>query len=236
MINILVVDDEKVIRDLFKRLFTNDGMNVLLAEDGLRALIIAKNNEIDLAIIDIRMPGIDGLRTCQELRHIKPDLLCIFMTGYAVEEALLLKTKKSDMICLKKPFDDIQEIKNIVQRTLEKKVIVEEQTIFDRRTFVRLSVILDVSYRRVGENGNFISCLSRDIAPGGISLVIQEDISKGTVLDLAIKSAGSNEIYKAAGEVIWAKKTKDHTSAFLIGVRFTNVDMSKLAKVIIASI
>ncbi len=232
MINILVVDDEKIIRDLLSRLFARDNVNVLLAENGLKALEVAKNNEIDLAIMDIRMPGMDGLRTYQELRSIKPNLPCIFMTGYAVEEALLLKTKKPDTVCLKKPFDDIQEIKDIVHETLEKKKLDEEKAMRDRRTYVRLSVTLDVSYRKVGEKGNFTPCLSRDIAPGGISLIIQEDIPIGTAMDLVIKATTSSEVCEATGEVVWTKKSEDHSA---IGVKFSNVDMSKLAKIVISS-
>ncbi len=235
MINILVVDDEKVVRDLLSRLFVRDSVNILLAENGLQALEIAKTNEIDLAIMDIRMPGIDGLRTYQELRSIKPNLPCIFMTGYAVEEALLLKTKKPETVCLKKPFDDIQEIKDLVQETLEKKKLDEEKAMRDRRTYVRLSVTLDVSYRKVGDKGNFTPCLSKDIAPGGISLVVQEDIPIGTVLDLVIKATGSSEVCEANGAVVWAKKPEDHLSSLSIGVKFSNVDMSKLAKIVIAS-
>ncbi len=238
MANILIVDDEKVVRDLLKRLFEGNNTTVFIAEDGLKALEIARDNPIDLALIDIRMPGLDGLRTYQELRNIRPDLVCIFITGYAVEEALFDKTKQPGMICLKKPFEDIRQLKEIVNKALEGASApppIFQQPTQERRAYVRLNMTLEVDYRIKNNEEQFVSSLSQDIAPGGIRIITGESLPPGTVLDLVIKSSRNKKTCDAQGRVIWNKKSEDKPGYYMTGIKFTNVDLSKLAQIIINS-
>ncbi len=69
MYNILVVDDEKEIADLIEIHLTSEGYNVLKANDGNTALKIFEENDINLAILDIMMPGIDGNEVCRNIRQ-----------------------------------------------------------------------------------------------------------------------------------------------------------------------
>lgn len=69
--SILVVDDEKDIREVIEIYLMNDGFNVITACDGLEALEKLKNNDIDLIILDIMMPKLDGIRTCLKIREEK---------------------------------------------------------------------------------------------------------------------------------------------------------------------
>ncbi len=68
--NILVVDDEKLIRSVIKDYLENENMNVLEAENGLEALRIFKEEKIDLIILDIMMPKMDGYETLKEIRKL----------------------------------------------------------------------------------------------------------------------------------------------------------------------
>jgi CheY-like chemotaxis protein len=237
MANIIIIDDEKVVRDLLKRLFISDDTNVFIAEDGLKALEIARNNPIDLALIDIRMPGLDGLRTYQELRNINPNLACIFITGYAVEEALFDKTRQPGMICLKKPFEDIRQLKEIVNKALEGISVppIFPQATQERRAYVRLNMTLEVDYKIKDKQEQFAPSLSQDIAPGGIRIITRENLPVGTVLDLVIKSSGDKRVCDAQGKVVWSKKSEDKPGYYLTGIKFANVDLSKLAQIIINS-
>ena len=65
---ILVVDDEKEIRELIEIYLKNEGYNVITAEDGLEALEITKKNTIHLIILDIMLPSIDGIQVCKSIR------------------------------------------------------------------------------------------------------------------------------------------------------------------------
>ncbi len=66
---ILVVDDEKEIRELIEIYLKNEGYNVITAEDGLRALDIAKKDTIHLIVLDIMLPNIDGIQVCKSIRE-----------------------------------------------------------------------------------------------------------------------------------------------------------------------
>jgi two-component system, OmpR family, response regulator VanR len=68
---ILIVDDEKEIRDLINIYLKNDGYNTILAEDGLQALDILMTKDIQLVILDIMMPKMDGIQACMKIREDK---------------------------------------------------------------------------------------------------------------------------------------------------------------------
>jgi DNA-binding response OmpR family regulator len=68
---ILIVDDEKEIRDLVNIYLKNEGYTTLLAEDGIQALEILKRNEVHLIILDIMMPKLDGIQACMKIREEK---------------------------------------------------------------------------------------------------------------------------------------------------------------------
>lgn len=68
---ILIVDDEKEIRDLINIYLKNEGYNTILAEDGLQALDILSTKEVQLVILDIMMPKLDGIQACMRIREEK---------------------------------------------------------------------------------------------------------------------------------------------------------------------
>jgi PAS domain S-box-containing protein len=80
---ILVADDDAYIRDIFTEVLAADGYDVILAEDGEEAIRKAVSNEIDLMILDIKMPIIDGLQVMEHMHKVKPALPVIVTTGYA---------------------------------------------------------------------------------------------------------------------------------------------------------
>jgi len=76
---ILIVDDEENIRLLFKEELEDEGYTVDLASNGFEAIDKVKNNSYDLVVLDIKMPGIDGIQTLNEIKKIntnQPIILC----------------------------------------------------------------------------------------------------------------------------------------------------------------
>ena len=69
MFNVLVVDDEKEIRDAIEIYLRGENLNVLKAEDGLKALDILEEEKVHLIILDVMMPKLDGIRTCLKIRE-----------------------------------------------------------------------------------------------------------------------------------------------------------------------
>jgi len=69
MPTILVIDDSKLIAHVAKNILTKQGHEVLLAQDGETGLDMAKNNEPDLILLDLILPGIDGYGVCQRIKN-----------------------------------------------------------------------------------------------------------------------------------------------------------------------
>ena len=117
--NILVVDDEKVIRDLFKRVLGLKGYSVTVAESGKNAIERVKKNEFDIAFIDIVMPEMDGVETFKAIREINSGITGVMMTAFAVHNKVEEAAQYGAIDYLYKPFD-IVEIMTIIGK-VEKK-------------------------------------------------------------------------------------------------------------------
>src|SRR6266566_6632835 len=80
---VLVVDDEEIMREILETLLTREGYTVRLASSGAEGLELARAMPFDAAIVDIMMPGIDGIATLDELKRIDEDLAVLIITAYA---------------------------------------------------------------------------------------------------------------------------------------------------------
>lgn len=69
--NILIVDDETLIRNVIKEYSANEGYHIFEASDGLEAIEMVRNNNIDLVVLDVMMPNLDGFSACKEIKKIK---------------------------------------------------------------------------------------------------------------------------------------------------------------------
>ena len=102
---ILVVDDEKSIRDALRMILEYEGFNVEEAESGRASLMIVKNRDIDAVILDVKMQGMDGIETLESLKKIRASLPVILLTGHGTIETAVDATKKGAFDFLSKPPD-----------------------------------------------------------------------------------------------------------------------------------
>ena len=102
---ILVADDEESIRWVLSKALKKQGFIVDLAEDGLQASTLARQNHYDLAVLDIKMPGIHGLELLKQFRTDYPDTLIVIMTAEATMEHAVTAMKDGAYDYLTKPFD-----------------------------------------------------------------------------------------------------------------------------------
>lgn len=118
---ILVVDDEAVIRNLFKRILETKGHQVTMAKDGSEALDKIKEEPFDVIFLDIVMPGIGGLKACQTIERINPEVKIVMMTGYGAEaeEEIKRSLAAGAYECLYKPFT-IKELLDTLEKVLKK--------------------------------------------------------------------------------------------------------------------
>jgi len=80
---ILVVDDEKMIRDMLEKALTREGYEVICAESGEDALEILKEHTAQVMFLDLKLPGMNGLELCREIRKSYPMSIAYAITGYA---------------------------------------------------------------------------------------------------------------------------------------------------------
>src|ERR1700752_3776844 len=79
---VLVADDEEIMREILETLLTREGYEVRVAASGAEGLELARALPFDAAIVDIMMPGLDGIATLEELKRIDEDLAVIIITAY----------------------------------------------------------------------------------------------------------------------------------------------------------
>lgn len=108
MKTVLVADDELSIRKLFQRELTREGYNVLFASNAQEAIRMARENNPDLVILDIRMPGMDGIEAMGRILEEQNDLPVVINTAYSSYKDSFLSwsadayvTKSSDLTELK---------------------------------------------------------------------------------------------------------------------------------------
>ncbi len=115
---ILVVDDEKLIRWSVGERLQRDGYEVLAAESGEQALELVSANAPDLMLLDVRLPGIDGLTTLQRALAIHPDVAVLMMSAHSTVDIAVDAMKHGAIDFLVKPFP-FQSLDAAVQRALQ---------------------------------------------------------------------------------------------------------------------
>jgi DNA-binding NtrC family response regulator len=118
---ILVVDDDADICETLTKVLEQQGYEVLTAYSGEEAVIMSQKKPCQIALIDVKLPNIDGLETLLRLKEINPEILTIMMTGFRneVKDALDKAQAASAITCLYKPFDPT-EAANIVKKISKK--------------------------------------------------------------------------------------------------------------------
>ncbi len=102
---ILVADDEESIRWVLSKALKKQGFKVDLAEDGKQALSLFRSHQYDLAVLDIKMPGLQGLELLQKLQEEYPETLVVIMTAESTMENAVAAMKHGAYDYLTKPFD-----------------------------------------------------------------------------------------------------------------------------------
>ena len=124
-LRILVVDDEAVVRDSLTQWFQEDGHEVRAASGGREALEAVRESTWDLALIDIKMPGMDGLELERRILEVAPDVTIIMMTAYASVKTAVRALKDGAFDYVTKPFDP-DELSQALRRIAEKRRHLEE--------------------------------------------------------------------------------------------------------------
>jgi len=181
MATVLIVDDEKRIREHLATYLSGQGHRVLQAADGAEALRVADAEpRLDLVLSDVRMAGMDGMALLRELRRRRPDALVILMTAFATVPGAVEAMKEGAFHYLVKPFglDEVglliaraQEVLSLrrdnrdLRRALEAPALLESRSAAMRRVLetARQAAGSDATVLLLGESGTGKNVLARAI-------------------------------------------------------------------------
>ncbi len=122
---VLVVDDEKVIREILSDFLTMEGYVVRTVEDGENALAELSRRSYNLVISDLKMPGMGGLELLEKIAEMKANVLTVIMTGFGTVETAIEAMKKGAYDYILKPFK-IEEVVHVVERGLDRQRLQAE--------------------------------------------------------------------------------------------------------------
>jgi FlaA1/EpsC-like NDP-sugar epimerase/ActR/RegA family two-component response regulator len=118
-IDILIADDEKIVQDLLRKFLEGRGYNTFLASNGREALDIVAESKVQIAIIDIRMPGLmNGIQTLKHMKMINKDIEVIIITGFGTKKIRRQSNEFGAYAYLEKPFE-LVDIKRYVEGALK---------------------------------------------------------------------------------------------------------------------
>ncbi|MFA5059666.1 MAG: response regulator [Candidatus Omnitrophota bacterium] len=120
-LKILVVDDKKVIGDLFDFTLGYSGHKICVMDSANAALEILRSESFDVVFLDIVMPEQDGIDTLKNIKAIAPNLPIVMMSGYSVDEKRRKAEELGAIACLKKPFE-MDDIKKVVKLATGKEI------------------------------------------------------------------------------------------------------------------
>jgi len=126
---ILIADDDPVARDLLAEVLAKEGYRVRAAAGGRECLELARSGPVDLALIDLRMPDVDGLEVLRQIQALHPGAPILILTAFATLETAIEAIRAGAYDYLSKPFR-MEEIRLVVRRALEQRRLAEENVRF----------------------------------------------------------------------------------------------------------
>jgi len=120
-IRVLLIDDEQTLLEYLSKRLLREGFTVKATFSGEEAIEAASNDNYDVAVVDLKMPGIDGVETQKRLKKIQPFLQCIVLTGHGSIESALKSGQQDAFKYLLKPID-YEDLVEAIKEAYKKKV------------------------------------------------------------------------------------------------------------------
>jgi two-component system response regulator PilR (NtrC family) len=176
---ILVIDDEEIMREILETLLAREGYDVRLASSGEEGLEMARVLPFDAAIVDIMMPGLDGIATLDELKRIDDDLAVVIVTAYASVESAISAMKTGAFDYITKPFKN-DEVLVVVRNALERRRLVHENRAMRQNIQERYHKFANI----IGRSANMrqVFDLIIQAAPSRSTILIQGESGTGKEL------------------------------------------------------
>ncbi|MCX7830861.1 MAG: sigma-54 dependent transcriptional regulator, partial [Acidobacteria bacterium] len=175
---VLIVDDEKSMRDMLKILFEKEGFEAETAESGESALKLTSENTYDLVLSDIRMGNVSGLDLLREIKSDNNPPQVILMTAYASTETAIEALKLGAIDYIIKPFD----VNELIHRV---KNAIEKRTLFEENIELKAELLKEEGFEGIiGNNQKMLNIYSlvQRIAPTNSTVLIEGESGTGKEL------------------------------------------------------
>ncbi len=123
--NILAIDDEEIMREILDALLAREGYGVRLAANAQEGLELARTMPFDAAIVDVMLPGMDGIAVLDELKKLDEDLPVVMITAFASVENAIAAMKRGAFDYITKPFKN-DEVLVVLKNAIERRRLVDE--------------------------------------------------------------------------------------------------------------
>jgi len=133
MPDILIVEDKKSFGEMLKGNLADAGLSVHWVQRGREALKLIKREQVDIALLDLRLPDIEGVDLLREIRKIDSDIACLIMTAYGSIERAVEAMKLGAYDFITKPFD-VEQLIQIIERILQGKRCLLENILLKEET------------------------------------------------------------------------------------------------------
>jgi DNA-binding NtrC family response regulator len=140
MTTVLIVDDDSAVRDSLRRTLEYHHYKVLVAEDGPTCLQRLKESHVDLVLLDIKMPGVDGLTVLPAIRDAYPDVVTVMISAHGSIDAAVEATRLGAVDFLQKPLDQ-EELLFRVQKALDDRKLAAEYRHMKEQTEGRNAIL-----------------------------------------------------------------------------------------------
>jgi len=177
-VRIMVVDDEEIVRASLSAWLEEDGYHVEAVESGRKALSLLHGKKWDLMLVDLKMPGMDGLQLMEEVHKILPEMLVIIMTAHATVDTAVKAMKKGAYDYFVKPFNP-DEISMTIRKIVDHRKLVQEN-LFLRKELKKQFRLRDM----ISKNEKMLEIfeLARTVAKSGSTVLIQGESGTGKEL------------------------------------------------------
>ena len=177
-VNIMVVDDEEIVRDSLTSWLEEDGYHVEAVESGKKALERLSEKDWDLLLVDLKMPGMDGIQLMDEVHKTAPEMLVIIMTAYATVDTAVKAMKKGAYDYFVKPFNP-DDISLTIRKIVDHHKLVQEN-LFLRKELKKQYKLRDM----ISKNEKMLEIfdLARTVAKSSSTVLIQGESGTGKEL------------------------------------------------------
>jgi two-component system nitrogen regulation response regulator NtrX len=190
---VLIVDDHRAVREELAFALDFDGWKTAEAADGPTGLERAQDPEIDLVLLDVKLPGMDGLEVLQQLKEVRPELPVVMISGHGDLDTAVLAVRRGAYDFLQKPFESDRVVLSLKNALRTSRLQSENETL--RATIRSEQQLLGTSEQIEG-----VRATIQKVAPTEVAVLITGDNGTGKELvarQLHVQSKRSNGAFLA---------------------------------------